>query len=234
MGQEREPRAEDEAHYRGHRDRLRQRFLAAGPEALADYELIELLLFAAIPRRDVKPLAKGLLAAFGGLGAVLNAPADQLAARAGLGPAAVIALKSVAAAAGRMLAEEVMEKPVLSSWSRLIDYLKLTMQHEPAERFRLLFLNAKNRLIADEVQGHGTVDQAPVYPREVVKRALELAASALILVHNHPSGDPAPSRADIEMTRTLVRALEPVGVTVHDHVIIGRRDTASFKALGLI
>jgi DNA repair protein RadC len=221
-------------HYAGHRDRLRQRFLVAGADSLADYEVLELLLFAAIPRRDVKPLAKQLIAQFGSLGAVLAAPPLQLERRGGLGPAAVATLKIVQAAAGRMLREEVIQRPVLASWQSLLDYLALAMKFEPTEQFRLLFLDRKNVLVADEVQQRGTVDQAPVYPREVVRRALELGASALIVAHNHPSGDPAPSKADIAMTREIAAALATVGVTLHDHVVVGRKGHASLRALGHI
>lgn len=228
------PGAPAKPHYAGHRDRLRQRFFAAGSAALADYEILELLLFAAIPRRDVKPLAKQLLDQFGGLGGVLRADPEQLARRGGLGPAAVAALTVVGVAAERMLREAVMDRPVLNSWQRLLDYLNLAMKYEKAEQVRLLFLDRKNALIADEVQQRGTVDHAPLYPREVVKRALELGASALILVHNHPSGDPAPSRADIEMTREVAKAAASVGVTLHDHLIVGRQGHASFKTLGLL
>jgi DNA repair protein RadC len=229
-----DPEGEKKPHYAGHRDRLRQRFLTAGPDSLADYELLELLLFAGIPRRDVKPLAKQLLAQFGSFGAVLHADPAQLERRAGLGPASVAALKAVAAASVRMLREEAAERPVLSSWDRLINYLNVAMKYEKAEQFRLLFLDRKNALIADEVQQRGTVDHAPVYPREVVRRALDLHASALILVHNHPSGDPAPSKADIEITRQIVQATSAVNVTVHDHLIVGRSGHTSFKTLGLL
>ncbi len=221
-------------HYAGHRDRLRQRFLAAGPDSLADYELLELLLFGANPRRDVKPLAKQLIEQFGGFGAVLSADPGQLETRGELGPVAVVALKAVAAAAARMLREEVMERPVLGSWTQLLNYLQLAMKYEKAEQFRLLFLDNKNTLIADEVQQRGTIDHTPVYPREVVKRSLELHASALIMVHNHPSGDPTPSRADIEMTRLVAKAVAAVNVTLHDHLIIGRKGHNSFKTLGLL
>lgn len=221
-------------HYRGHRDRLRQRFLQAGPDSLADYELLELLLFAAIPRRDVKPLAKQLLEQFGSLGGVVAADAVQLERRAGLGSSSVAAVKVVAAIATRMLKEQVADKPVLSSWAQLIDYLTLAMKYEKAEQFRLLFLDRKNQLLADEVQQRGTVDHAPVYPREVVKRALELHASALIMVHNHPSGDPAPSKADVEITRQVSKALAAVNVVLHDHLIIGRKGHTSFKSMSLL
>jgi DNA repair protein RadC len=230
-----EERGEEEVpHYRGHRDRLRQRFLQAGPDSLADYELLELLLFGAIPRRDVKPLAKQLLEQFGSLGGVVAADAIQLERRAGLGPSSVAAVKVVAAIATRMLKEQVAEKPVLSSWAQLIDYLTLAMKYEKAEQFRLLFLDRKNQLLADEVQQRGTVDHAPVYPREVVKRALELHASALIMVHNHPSGDPAPSKADVEITRQVSKALAAVNVVLHDHLIVGRKGHTSFKSLNLL
>ena len=228
------PEDADTPHYRGHRERLRQRFLQAGPESLADYELLELLLFAAIPRRDLKPLAKQLLDQFGSLGAVVAADAGQLERRAGLGPASVATVKVVAAIATRMLREQVGDRPVLSSWSQLIDYLTAAMRYEKAEQFRLLFLDRKNNLIADEVQQRGTVDHAPVYPREVVKRALELHASALIMVHNHPSGDPTPSKADVEITRQVGKAVAAVNVTLHDHLIIGRKGHTSFKSLGLL
>ena len=226
--------APDRPHHAGHRERLRQRFLTAGSAGLADYELIELLLFAAIPRRDVKPLAKTLLAQFGGLGPLLAADPADLERRGGLGPAAVAALKVVEAAAQRMLREPVMDRPVLSSWDRLMDYLSLSLKFKPTEQFRLLFLDRRNALIADEVQQRGTVDQAPVYPREVARRALELHASALIMVHNHPSGDPQPSQADIDMTRQVARALAAVEVTLHDHLIIARGGQSSLRSLGLI
>lgn len=220
-------------HHAGHRDRLRARFLAA-PDTVADYELLELLLFAAIPRRDVKPLAKRLIAQFGSLGGVLNAEAAQLQRRAGISEGTVALLRAVAAGARRMLREEVASRPVVSSWQQLLDYLSVAMKYEKTEQFRLLFLDRKNALIADEVQQRGTVDHAPVYPREVAKRALELHASALLMVHNHPSGDPTPSPGDVAITRDVAKALKAVGVTLHDHLIIGRRDNASFKSLGLL
>lgn len=220
-------------HHAGHRERLRQRFLGSGPDALADYELLELILFSAIPRRDVKPLAKSLLAAFGGLGGVFNAEPRQLEAH-GLGEPTIALLKAIAAAGVRMLRAEVMARPVIGSWDRLLDYLGLVLKHERTEQFRLLFLDRKNALIADEAQQRGTVDQAPVYPREVVRRALELGASAVIMVHNHPSGDPTPSRADVEMTRAVVQALAAVDIALHDHVVVGRSGHASLKAQGLV
>jgi len=221
-------------HYAGHRDRLRQRFLTQGADALSDYELLELILFSAIPRQDVKPLAKRLLAEFGGLGALLSARPEELERRGGIGLPTIALLKAVGAASLRILKAEVIQRPVIGSWDRLLDYLGASLRHEKTEQFRLLFLDRKNALIADELQQRGTVDQAPVYPREVVKRALELEASAVILVHNHPSGDPTPSRADIEITREVARALETVGIALHDHLIVGRSANASLRALGLI
>ncbi|MEM8587304.1 MAG: DNA repair protein RadC [Pseudomonadota bacterium] len=221
-------------HYTGHRDRLRQRFLNAGPDGLADYELLELLLFGAIPRRDVKPLAKQLLTEFGGFAGVLAADPAQLEQRGGLGPSAVVALKAVQAAAERMLRQQVTQRPILGGWEQLMAYLRLAMQDQSTEQVRLLFLDKKNALIADEVMQQGTVDQAPVYPREVVKRVLELGATAIILVHNHPSGDPKPSDADIAMTHQIALALSSVDVVIHDHVIIGRAGQASFRGLGLL
>ena len=229
-----EPAERAKPHHLGHRDRLRRRFLSAGAEALADYELLELLLFAAIPRRDVKPLAKQLIDQFGSLGGVLNADPVQLERRAGLSAGAIASLTVVAAAARRMLRETVRDRPVLSNWTQVLDYLSLAMKYEPVEQLRLLFLDRKNRLIADEVQQRGTVDQAPAYPREVARRALELNASAVLVAHNHPSGDPAPSRADIDITREIGAALKAVGVTLHDHLVIGRAGHASFRALGLL
>lgn len=226
--------AEDRPHYHGHRQRLRARVLERGPESLQDYEILEVLLAAAIPRQDVKPLAKRLIDQFGGLGAVLNADPAQLTRRSGVKESTAAVLTVVAEACRRMLRESVMARPAIGGWGPLIDYLTLAMKYEPAEQFRLLFLDRKNVLIADEVQQRGTIDQAPVYPREVVRRALELHACAVILVHNHPSGDPTPSKTDVEMTRTLVSALSAVGVAVHDHVVIGRQGHASFKGMGLL
>ncbi len=221
-------------HHAGHRDRLRRRFLTAGAEALADYELLEMLLFGAIPRRDVKPLAKQLIDQFGSLGGVLNADPLQLERRAGLSTGAVATIRLVAAMAQRMLREAVHDQPVMSNWNQVLDYLSLAMKYEPVEQVRLLFLDRKNRLIADEVQQRGTVDQAPAYPREVARRSLDLNASAVLLVHNHPSGDPQPSQADIQMTRDIAAALQAVGVTLHDHLVIGRAGHASFRSLGLM
>ncbi|MDX1423482.1 MAG: DNA repair protein RadC [Kiloniellales bacterium] len=221
-------------HYHGHRDRLRQRLLDQGGGALADYEIIEFLLFAAAPRADTKPLAKALIKRFGSLSAVLSAEPAELAAVSGLGQASIAALKIVPEAARRLAREQVLGQPVLSSWSKLLDYCRIALAHEKVERFHLLFLDRQNRLIADETQQRGTVDHTPVYPREVVRRALELGATALILVHNHPSGDPTPSKADIEMTREIAAAGEKLGISVHDHVVIGRSGETSFKAAGLL
>jgi DNA repair protein RadC len=224
---------ESEPGHAGHRQRLRARFMAGGGDALPDYELLELLLFAAIPRRDVKPLAKSLIRRFGDFGRVMAAPGRDLDA-AGLSEGAIATIKLVQAAAIRMGRQNILDRPILSSWTALIEYLRAAMAHEANEQFRLLFLDRKNALIAEEVQARGTVDHTPVYVREVVKRALELGATALILVHNHPSGDPTPSRADIDMTREIARAAAPLGVTIHDHIIIGRGEPASLRALGLI
>ena len=221
-------------HYLGHRERLRQRFLQGGSDALHDYEMLELILFRAIPRGDVKPLAKELIDRFGGFAEVLSADSDDLLLVPGLGEAGVAALKSVREAALRLMRAELRERPLLTSWDRLIDYCTAHIAHNQVEEFHLLFLNRKNELIAHERQQRGTIDHTPVYPREVVKRALELAASALILVHNHPSGDPTPSKADIAVTRDIIKAAGPLGVTVHDHVIIGRGRHTSLRDLGLL
>lgn len=228
-----------EPHYHGHRERLRARFLERGADALDDYELLELVLFAVNPRKDVKPLAKELLRTFGGLWGAINAPPDKLRqCRAGdvslASDTAVTAVLAVGAAALRAKRQALLERPLLASWAAVIEYCTAAMAHETSEQFRLLFLDRKNALIADEVQQRGTVDHTPVYPREVVKRALELGATALVLVHNHPSGDPTPSRADIEMTKEIVRAARALDIAVHDHLIIGRGRHASFKQLGLM
>ena len=225
---------EETPHYHGHRDRLRARFAENGPDALADYELLELVLFMAIPRRDVKPLAKDLLKKFGGLPELMNAPIDELMKVKGISETTAIALKSITALAHRAMKGEIMQRPVLNSWTRLMDYCVATMAHEQREHFRILFLNKKNQMIADEIQQSGTVDHTSAYPREIMKRALDLGATALILVHNHPSGDPTPSQADVDMTKAIVRAAEPFGVIIHDHVIVARSGYSSFKNLGLI
>lgn len=225
--------ATPEVHYHGHRERLRNRYRDSGDTALADYEILELLLFRLIPRRDTKPIAKALLARFGTLGGVFGASTNLLQEVNGVGEAVALDLKLVASVAQRMLKSELTGKPVLSSWKALIDYCHTAMAHETREQFRILFLDKRNALIADEVQGLGTVDHTPVYPREVVRRALELSATAVILVHNHPSGDPTPSRADIDMTKTIVETARPLGITVHDHIIIGKNGHVSFRALRL-
>jgi len=218
----------------GHRKRLRERLLQGGEGALADYELLEFLLFHANARGDTKPLAKRLIARFGGFAEVLAAEPERLKEVEGAGEAAVAALKAVRLAALKLLRSEAMEKPLLTSWSALVDYCTARLAHEPREAFHLLFLDRKNRLIADETQQRGTVDHTPVYPREVVRRALELNATAVILVHNHPSGDPTPSRADVEMTRQVAAAAQALGIVVHDHVVIGRGRHVSFRAQGLL
>lgn len=224
----------DKPHFHGHRDRLRARFAEAGGTALADYELLELFLFRSIPRRDVKPLAKALIARFGDLGRVVSADPAQLTEVEGISEKVALDLKLLHAASVRIAREQVTGRPVISSWSALLDYCRTALQHASTEEFRVLFLDKKNRLIADEFQARGTVDHAPVYPREIVKRALALDASALILVHNHPSGDPTPSSADIEMTKRLKEAAKPFDIVIHDHLVVGRDKTASFKALGLL
>lgn len=234
-----QPAREDEdapaekPHYSGHRDRLRERFLKS-PDALPDYELLELILFMAIPRRDVKPIAKKLEARFGSLRGVLNAGVAELSSVEGVSETTAIAIKTVQAAALRMLKQDVTGTTILNSWQRLMDYLHATMAHEKKEHFRLLFLNKKNELIADEIQGSGTVDHTPAYPREIMKRALELSATALVLVHNHPSGDPTPSQADVDMTNAICAAAEPFDIVVHDHLIVSRNGITSFKTMGLI
>ncbi|HTK84247.1 MAG TPA: DNA repair protein RadC [Patescibacteria group bacterium] len=226
--------AEKEPHYHGHRDRLRQRFLQGGPDSLADYEMLELILFMAIPRRDVKPLAKDLLTRFGNLAGVLNAEVRELENVSGLSENTVVTLKAIQAAAHRLMKQEIIKKPVLNSWTKLLDYCHATMAHEKKEHFRILFLNKKNELIADEVQQSGTVDHTPAYPREIMKRALELGATALILVHNHPSGDPTPSEADVDMTLAIKAAGEPFSIVIHDHLVIAKNGIKSFRTLGLI
>ena len=222
------------AHFHGHRDRLRARFREHGAPALADYELLEMALFRALPRRDTKPIAKALLRHFGTLSEVLAASAQRLKEVDGVGDAVVSELKLIKAFAERTAGEAVRKRPLLSSWAALLDYCRAAMAYEEREQFRILFLDKKNTLIADEVQQTGTVDHTPVYPREVIRRALELSSTAIILVHNHPSGDPTPSRADIQMTQTIVEVGKPLGIAVHDHLIIGRDGHASFRGLGLL
>lgn len=222
------------AHYHGHRQRLRQRFLKGGGGALADYEMLELILFQSHPRGDVKPLAKELLARFDSFAAVISAEPAALRRITGIGDSAVAALKTTEAAAHRLLQGRIMERSVLSSWHALNDYCKASLAFSKTEQFRILFLDRKNKLIADELQQTGTVDHTPLYPREVVRRALDVGASALILVHNHPSGDAAPSSADIEMTKEVAEAGKRLGITVHDHIIVGHGENVSFKSLGLL
>ncbi|MGY3693539.1 DNA repair protein RadC [Bradyrhizobium sp. USDA 3240] len=221
-------------HYHGHRERLRERFYAAGPDALTDYELLEMALFAAIPRRDTKPLAKALLKKFGSFAEVVHAPPARLREVEGVKDAAINQLKLLAAAAGRIAKGEIKRSVALSSWNDVIDYCRTGMAFADKEQFRLLFLDKRNQLIADEVQQTGTVDHTPVYPREVIKRALELSATALILVHNHPSGDPTPSQADIQMTKAIVDIAKPLGIAVHDHIIVGKNGHTSLKGMKLM
>jgi len=224
----------DKPHYTGHRQRLRDRFLKAGSDALPDYEMLELVLFMAQPRGDMKPVAKALLKKFGSYAEVLSADAAQLKEVAGVGDAAVAALKTVRDAAVRLAKEEITDAPAMSSWQALLDYSRARMGSIKNEQFRVFFLNRKNVLIADEVQAEGTVDHTPVYPREIIKRALELGATAIIMAHNHPSGDPTPSKGDVEMTKEVKEAGEKLGIVLHDHIVVGRNSTTSFKALGLL
>jgi DNA repair protein RadC len=221
-------------HYLGHRGRLKDRFNAAGADALPDYELLEMVLYRAIRRGDTKPLAKQLIARFGSFAEVISAPPERLKEIKGVGAAVVTELKLINAAALRLMKGEIVKRPALSSWSAILDYCRAGMAFADIEQFRVLFLDKKNQLIADEVQQRGTVDHTPVYPREVVKRALELSASAVVLVHNHPSGDPTPSMADIDMTKKIMDSGSRLGVAVHDHVIIGRNGHVSLRSLGLI
>lgn len=226
--------AEADPHYLGHRERLRERFVKGGADALSDYELLELLLFIAIPRRDVKPLAKSLIAKFGSFANVITAEPELLTEFKFIGDNAVAAIKMVQAAALALMRENIMAKPVIGSWQAILDYCRASMAYNQTEQFRILFLDRKNILIADEIQQKGTIDHTPVYPREVIKRALALQASAIILVHNHPSGDPTPSRDDITMTRNIVDAAKKLGLVVHDHIVVGKKGIASFKTLGLL
>jgi DNA repair protein RadC len=221
-------------HHLGHRERLRGRARTGGLAALPDYELLELYLFRAIPQKDTKELAKRLIARFGSLSGVWAASVEELCTVKGVGEAVALDLKLVHEAAVRITRDPVARRTVISSWSALLDYVRVALAHEAREQVRVLFLDKKNALVADEVMGHGTVDHAPVYPREVVRRALELSASAFILVHNHPSGDPTPSQADIEMTRQVVDAARTLRIAVHDHLIVGRDGVASLKAMGLM
>ena len=221
-------------HFYGHRDRLKKRLVTAGIDAVADYELLEMVLFSALPRRDTKPLAKALLAKFGSFTDVVAAPSPRLKEVKGVGDGVIAALKIVHAAAGRFARGEVNRREPLSSWSAVLDYCRTAQAFADIEQFRILFLDKRNQLIADEVQQKGTVDHTPVYPREVVKRALELSATAVVLVHNHPSGDPTPSRADVQMTQAIVDIAQPLGIAVHDHIIVGKNGHASLKGMKLM
>ena len=226
--------AEPPPHYLGHRKRLRERFAQAGSDALSDYELLELVLFRAVPRGDVKPLAKELIRRFGSFAEVIGASERRLTEVDGIGAAAAGEIKLVEAAARRLLKGAVRKRVALASWAAVIDYCRAAMAFAEVEEFRILFLDKRNCLIADEVQGRGTIDHTPVYPREIVKRALELSSTAIVLVHNHPSGDPAPSQADIKMTQLIIEIAQPLGVNVHDHIIIGRNGHTSFRGQKLI
>jgi len=221
-------------HYLGHRARLRARLREAGPDAVADYELLELVLFRAIPRRDVKPLAKALIARFGSFAETIAARAERLAEIDGMTAASIDEFKILEAGARRFAKGAVNKRLPLGSWSEVVDYCRTAMAFSDREEFRILFLDKRNGLIADEVQGAGTVDHTPVYPREIVRRALELAATAVVLVHNHPSGDPTPSTADVKMTLDIIALASPLGVAIHDHLIVGRHGHASLRGLRLI
>jgi DNA repair protein RadC len=222
------------AHYHGHRERLRTRLREAGADAIADYELLELVLFRAIPRRDVKPLAKALIARFGSFAEAIAARPERLAEVEGMSPASINEFKILEAGAKRFAKGVAKKRLALGSWSEVVDYCRTAMAFAEREEFRILFLDKRNGLIADEVQGAGTVDHTPVYPREVVRRALELAATAILLVHNHPSGDPTPSEADVKMTLEIIAMASPLGIVVHDHLIVGRHGHASLRSLRLI
>ncbi len=227
-------KAEPKAHYHGHRARLRRRFLANGGDDMPDYELLELVLAMAIPRSDVKPLAKTLIRKFKSFQAVITADPAALQQVKGMGEVSATALKIVQEAAVRLARGQAMDQPVISSWDKLVDYCMARMAHDRVEQTRILFLDPRNRLIADERQNRGTVNHTPLYPREVVRRALELGATAIILVHNHPSGDPEPSRADIEMTGEVREAADKLGIVLHDHLVIGRDRHVSFRSEGLL
>jgi DNA repair protein RadC len=221
-------------HYHGHRERLRERFRDVGADALSDYELLEMVLFRALPRRVVKPLAKILIEKFGSFAEVVHAPTTRLQEVSGLGDAAITEVKLIAAAASRVAKGQLKQRTILSSWTTVIEYCRSSMAFADKEQFRILFLDKRNQLIADELQQVGTIDHTPVYPREVVKRALELSATAIIMVHNHPSGDPTPSTADIQMTKTIIGIASPLGISVHDHIIVGKNGHASLKGLRLM
>jgi DNA repair protein RadC len=228
------PEAEGPIGSDGHRARMRQRLLKAGPESLADHEMLEMILFIALPRRDTKPLARELLIRFRTFGGVLGAPETELRKTDGVGEAGAAAVKLVQAAALRMMRQEIASQPVLSTWDRLTDYLAAAMGHERTEQFRVLFLDGRNKLIADEVQGTGTINHAPAYPREVVRRCLELHATAVILAHNHPSGEPTPSREDVALTKEIAKAAATLGIALHDHIVVGRGKWLSFRAENLL
>ncbi|MBI1339669.1 DNA repair protein RadC [bacterium] len=221
-------------HFHGHRERLRARVLGAGGESMADYELLETLLGAFIPRRDVKPIAKALLERFGGVSGVFAAHPERLMEIDGVGEVAAAYIRTTHVLFQRAAGDAVRDRPVISNWAALLAYVRMVLRHAPAEQFRVLFLDRKNQLISDEVLGRGTVDHAPVYPREIARRALELSASSVILVHNHPSGDATPSRADVEITREVIKALAALDINLHDHLIVGRSEPLSMKAKGLI
>jgi len=226
--------ADDKPDYLGHRDRLRQRFLTGGRSALQDYELLELLLFYVVPQRDTKPIAKALIKRFGNFAGVFAAEPDALREIDGIKGKGIAFLKAIQAAAEQIARQEIIDKPVIGSWKELIEYLRMALAEEKIEQFRVLFLDNKNALIADEQQQRGTVNHTPVYPREVVKRALLLQASSIILVHNHPSGDPTPSQDDIAMTKEVAAAADKLGISVHDHIVIGRKGHASLRSLGYL
>jgi DNA repair protein RadC len=229
-----QPEATETPHYHGHRERLRERFHGAGPDALSDYELLEMVLFTAKAQGDVKPLAKTLIKTFGSFAEVIHAPETRLREVKGVGDRTVTELKLIAAAASRIAKGQLQQRTMLSSWDAVIAYCRTSMAFADKEQFRLLFLDKRNQLISDEVQQVGTVDHTPVYPREVIKRALELSATAIILVHNHPSGDPTPSQVDIHMTKAIIDIAGPLGISVHDHIIVGKNGHASLKGLRLI
>ncbi|MFV0432127.1 MAG: RadC family protein [Alphaproteobacteria bacterium] len=218
----------------GHRARLRERFLAKGDSCLADYEILEFLLFSAFPRKDVKPIAKDLIKHFGSLSAVLGAEVQRLKEVKGIGDTAAAQIKITQAAALHMLKEEHKNKPILSNWNSLMDYLRVAMGHLKIEQFRVLYLNTKNELISDEIQQEGTINATPVYPREIIRRALELGATALIMVHNHPSGDVRPSQGDIDITKQIIAVAQPLSIVIHDHIIVGKSETGSLKSMGYI
>ncbi len=221
-------------HYHGHRERLRQRVLEGDGGHLKDYELLELMLYAFIPRVDTKPIAKELLARFGTVSGVLAAPPERLMEVKGVGETAASYIRAASLLLHRAAGDQIADRPVITNWAALLNYVKLALRHEKSEQARVLYLDRKNKLIADEIAGRGTVDHAPVYPREIARRALELSASAVILVHNHPSGDPTPSRADIDLTRDIEKALAPLEIRLHDHLVVGAAETISMKAKGLI